>query len=560
MRKTRNAPRMIRYHFRATYGHLKAGCQRVALASRRSSHAIGFLIVALALNVAGLQGQGTIMPAPVFTGLDSSGNPISGGKLCTYVAGSSTPATTYTSSALSPGAVNTNPVILDGAGRATVFLRPGQSYKFALYTAGSDNTCNTGTLQWSQDNITAVPTSNVNLDVTGTAGESLSAGDLVYLSTGAGGGGANAGQWYKADADNTQLSTSVFQIGMAPSAIASGSSGTIRISGVVTVTGPLTPGAAYYASGTAGAITPTPPTNAIRIGQADSATTIILGFTKAPVSPLGPACGRLTLTTGVPITRTDVTAATTIYYTPAGSCNTIDLYNGTQWNRYAFAEISIAVPATTNTAYDVFVYDNAGAVALELTAWTSLTTRATAIVLQNGVWVKTGALTRRLVGSFRTTGVSGQTEDSVTKRYVSNAENQVPREFFKTDATATWNYSTATIRQANGAAANQIEVFISVIGQAVHVSLQAGAANSSGVSFAAGIGRDSTTTFARAGHASGASIANIFTELNEEPVVGHHVYSWNEWSAAVATTAWYGTSGDSTPAGTTNGLSGWTMQ
>ena len=73
--------------------------------------------------------------------------------------------------------------------------------------------------------------------------------------------------------------------------------------------------------------------------------------------------------------------------------------------------ISIAVPSTTSTVYDVFVYDSSGTSTLELTAWTNLTTRATALAYQNGVLCKTeGALvTRRYLGSFRTTGVSGQT-------------------------------------------------------------------------------------------------------------------------------------------------------
>ena len=40
--------------------------------------------------------------------------------------------------------------------------------------------------------------------------------------------------------------------------------------------------------------------------------------------------GRLTLTSGTPVTTNDVTAATTIYYTPYKG-NAIQLYNGTNW-------------------------------------------------------------------------------------------------------------------------------------------------------------------------------------------------------------------------------------
>ena len=38
---------------------------------------------------------GTVMPSPVFTGFDSNGDPVSGGLLYVYDAGTSTPATTY---------------------------------------------------------------------------------------------------------------------------------------------------------------------------------------------------------------------------------------------------------------------------------------------------------------------------------------------------------------------------------------------------------------------------------------------------------------------------------
>mgnify|MGYP003133265234 CR=1 FL=1 len=90
---------------------------------------------------------GTVMPSPVFTGLDNSGNPLSGGKLHTYETGGSTPQATYSDSALS--SANANPVVLNAGGRATVYLLNNVSYKFLL-TDASDVTV------WSQDNIQSV--------------------------------------------------------------------------------------------------------------------------------------------------------------------------------------------------------------------------------------------------------------------------------------------------------------------------------------------------------------------------------------------------------------------
>ena len=84
---------------------------------------------------------GTVMPSPVFTGLDNNGDPLSGGKLYTYAAGTTTPLATYSDVGLTTP--NANPIILDSGGRATVFLS-ATSYKFVLKTS-ADVTV------WTQD-------------------------------------------------------------------------------------------------------------------------------------------------------------------------------------------------------------------------------------------------------------------------------------------------------------------------------------------------------------------------------------------------------------------------
>jgi len=68
---------------------------------------------------------------------DNSGNPLSGGKLYTYAAGTTTPQTTYTTNV---GTVaRTNPIILDSAGRVgdggEILLDGALQYKFILKTA-----------------------------------------------------------------------------------------------------------------------------------------------------------------------------------------------------------------------------------------------------------------------------------------------------------------------------------------------------------------------------------------------------------------------------------------
>lgn len=65
---------------------------------------------------------------------DSNGNPLSGGKLYTYAAGTTTPQATYTSS--SGATPNANPIILNAAGRLNgsgeIWLTEGVNYKFVL--------------------------------------------------------------------------------------------------------------------------------------------------------------------------------------------------------------------------------------------------------------------------------------------------------------------------------------------------------------------------------------------------------------------------------------------
>lgn len=62
--------------------------------------------------------------------MDNSGNPLSGGKLFTYAAGTLTPLATYTDRS---GAVpNANPVILDSAGRADIWLTVNTAYQLIL--------------------------------------------------------------------------------------------------------------------------------------------------------------------------------------------------------------------------------------------------------------------------------------------------------------------------------------------------------------------------------------------------------------------------------------------
>ena len=80
----------------------------------------------MSVNLSPLGGAG----AQFFT---NDGVPLTGGLLYTYLAGTSTPATAYTSS--NGLTALANPIILDAAGRVPtgeIWLSDGISYKFVL--------------------------------------------------------------------------------------------------------------------------------------------------------------------------------------------------------------------------------------------------------------------------------------------------------------------------------------------------------------------------------------------------------------------------------------------
>lgn len=89
-----------------------------------------------------------------------------------------------------------------------------------------------------------------------TAGEALSAGDLVYLN--------GSGQAMKADANTVTK----MAVGFVLASISNGASGTVYFDGTISGLSSLTPGATYFLSASAaGGITTTPPSGAGDIVQ-----------------------------------------------------------------------------------------------------------------------------------------------------------------------------------------------------------------------------------------------------------------------------------------------------
>lgn len=204
--------------------------------------------------------------------------------------------------------------------------------------------------------------------------------------------------------------------------------------------------------------------------------------------------GRLTLSTGTPVTTSDVTGATTVYYTPYLH-DAIVLWDGTRWVASTFAETSLALGTVTSALpYDIFGYLSSGTFTLEKLAWTSATARATAITIQDGRYCKSGDKTRLYLGTIFTTSTTA-TEDSITKRFVWNMYNRVPRPMFKAETGASnWSYTTASWRSANNNTAIRLEIIRGLNEDAVQISNLAASQSSAGATTSCGIGLDSTSS------------------------------------------------------------------
>lgn len=380
-----------------------------------------------------------------------------------------------------------------------------------------------------------------------------------------------------------------------------------------------------------GALNFIPGTN-ITFGFADDAGNNETEFTiNASATPGGGAppsiCeGRLTLTTGTPITTTDVTAAGTVYFTPFRG-NYIGLYSGSAWELKTFSELSISLSGLLpHSLHDVFIYNNSGTPTLELTAWTAGATgaitgatnatpivitstahglstgdvvtisgvggntaangtfritntgadtfslqtlaagganvagsgaytssgnwykanysgtRATALTTQDGIYVKTGATTRRYLGTIRITSTAGQCEDSSSRCLISNYYHPVVRRLKVTDTVNSHTYTKATYRAWNNDWLLRCEFVIGVSEQRVKSDVRALAGNSAGNAYSVGISIDTTSSsnaevIVGSSTTAGTHASAIYSDY---PGVGYHYAQWTQISQAGGTTTWYG--------------------
>src|SRR3990167_7499962 len=294
----------------------------------------------------------------------------------------------------------------------------------------------------------------------------------------------------------------------------SSSTGTLKVANGGTGAASLTDGGILLGSGT-DAIT--------AMGVLANGTIVYGDGTTDPITLASgiemwmPTSGRLTLTTALPVTTADVTAATTVYFTPYKG-NVIQLFDGSIWLPFIFSELSQATTDATKSPaavgvssnYDVFVWDDAGTLrATRGPAWTSDTARGTGagtteLEVLEGRYVNKIAITNGpgaqrglYVGTIRS-DASSQINDSITLRMVWNMYNRVLRSMRVKDLADSWTYSTAAYQQANASTTNQLDMVRGLEEDTVsaHVSAAVSTSTASARAVYAGIGLDSTTALA----------------------------------------------------------------
>lgn len=287
--------------------------------------------------------------------------------------------------------------------------------------------------------------------------------------------------------------------------------------------------------------------------------------------------GRLTLTSGVPVLTSTVSAATTVYYAPYNH-PFVPVYDGSVMTLKPITAsstdavgLSVALGAnwTLNSNWDWFVGVDSGTVRLcSGPAWTSDTARGTGagtteLQLYNGLWTNKVSMTCRYanastftcgvnqctyVGSMRT-GSAGQTNHiygavgancTAATFGLWNMYNRVDVKTFLGDSTDSWNYSTNTWRSAN--ASNNCRVtYIAGMAEDAVSSTYAGISSHSAAGISAvGVGVDVTNAFSGSvAYNTTAGPLGVAAFYSGVPGLGLHFLQAIEISSG-ATSTFYG--------------------
>ena len=394
---------------------------------------------------------------------DSTGTALSGAKLFFYASGTSTKLNTYSDAALT--IPNTNPVILDSAGRAgSIFL---QNLKYKVILSPSTDTDPPTSPIWTMDPVYTSDVSTV-AQVQGSNGN-----------------------------PNGQLA------GTAGSATIPASMAWDYVNDILYIC--TTTGTASTAVWTA-------------INPASSASVL--------PSPQG----RLTLTTQTPVIAGDVSAATTVFYTPYVGL-LVPIYNGTSFTPTSIvSELSMNLVAghAANNIYDFYIFNLSGVATLgtgpswsagaggsvtagscargtgaggaALSRLQGVLTNSVSMTALYGAALSTTVAPNQgtYVGSMYVDGTNGQVTCNISagqsRKYgIWNAYNRVPISLQVFDGTSTWTYNS-TFRPSNGNIANTFTSFAGLAEENVSATFVQRAQSTSSAAAVVGIGLNSSAS------------------------------------------------------------------
>ena len=285
------------------------------------------------------------------------------------------------------------------------------------------------------------------------------------------------------------------------------------------------------------------------------ATTLNSTLTANSVVPGITPGGRLTLTSGTPVTG-DVTAAGTLYYTPYRS-NIYPAY-ATATGKYTaktFIEASLTLSISSGTNYDIFgVYTSGSSPTLSALAWTNDTTRATALVRStiSGLLYKSGDEQSLYLGTIRGSGANVTAKSRAAGQlYVWNMYNRVMEDAQAQDTTDTWNYTTAAFQEARAQSTEGTSRIGIVRGldddtvEAMNISAYSNSV--AAVTATNGIGIDSSTVNSATNSSTSSYLANqgvtCTAVYKGRPGIGYHTFRRLEYSVATGTCSWAGDGG-----------------
>lgn len=241
--------------------------------------------------------------------------------------------------------------------------------------------------------------------------------------------------------------------------------------------------------------------------------------------------GRLTLTSNTPVLAANVTATSTVYYTPYVG-QLCPVWDGAQFNLKVFSELSLTLNSNhvLSSIYDVYVINDSvgGVVLVTSPAWSNIAagtgsrTGTCDLARLQGLWVNSAQLTMRnggttytvsanqgtYVGSIFMDGSAGQVSCLITygtsrKWSVWNAYNRRDIVLKAGPATASWTpaASASGILAANQTGANSLTTFSGLPDETITlisnrkalVQTSAGTGGITGVS--TGIGVNTATSY-----------------------------------------------------------------